>query len=141
MSAGSANTDALFDRELKKYDTLKADVAANVARNEELLAAIGRDAQVNSLPGRSSPLLALQMTVITLIVTKVLWLTQGVGHPLRPVCVARERLSSYICMRCGSPSSRSLKQPSAASTEGRHAMLDQLRFSGRDSLVVWCVVA
>jgi hypothetical protein len=46
MSAGSANTDALFDRELKKYDTLKADVAANVGRNEELLAAISRDAQV-----------------------------------------------------------------------------------------------
>jgi hypothetical protein len=46
MSAGSANTDALFDRELKKYDTLKSDVAANVGRNEELLAAISRDAQV-----------------------------------------------------------------------------------------------
>jgi hypothetical protein len=46
MSAGSANTDALFDRELKKYDTLRADVAANVGRNEELLAAISRDAQV-----------------------------------------------------------------------------------------------
>jgi hypothetical protein len=46
MSAGSANTDALFDRELKKYDTLRADVAANVGRNAELLAAISRDAQV-----------------------------------------------------------------------------------------------
>jgi hypothetical protein len=42
----SANTDALFDRKLKKYDTLTADVAANVGRNAELLAAISRDAQV-----------------------------------------------------------------------------------------------
>ncbi|WIA15140.1 hypothetical protein OEZ85_001828 [Tetradesmus obliquus] len=45
MAAGSANTDALFERELKKYDALKADVAANVGRNAELLAAISRDAQ------------------------------------------------------------------------------------------------
>lgn len=46
MAAGSANTDALFERELKKYDAIKADVARNVARNDELLAAISRDAQV-----------------------------------------------------------------------------------------------
>lgn len=46
MHAGSANTDALFDKELKKYDAIKADVARNVARNEELLAAVSRDAQV-----------------------------------------------------------------------------------------------
>jgi hypothetical protein len=49
MHAGSANTDALFDKELKKYDAIKADVARNVARNEELLAAVSRDAQVSAL--------------------------------------------------------------------------------------------
>jgi hypothetical protein len=49
-AAGSSNTDALFDRELKKYDTLKADVAKNVASNSELLAAIARDAQVCAWP-------------------------------------------------------------------------------------------
>lgn len=43
---GSAATDALFDKELKKYGPLQADVARNVARNEELLAAVSRDAQV-----------------------------------------------------------------------------------------------
>lgn len=43
---GSSNTDALFDKELKKYDALKVDVARNVTRNEELLAAVSRDAQV-----------------------------------------------------------------------------------------------
>lgn len=46
MSAGSSNTDSLFDRELKKYDGIKADVTRNVQRNSELLAAIARDAQV-----------------------------------------------------------------------------------------------
>eukprot|EP00879_Flechtneria_rotunda_P013649 GHRR01014259.1.p1 GENE.GHRR01014259.1~~GHRR01014259.1.p1 ORF type:complete len:727 (+),score=319.48 GHRR01014259.1:344-2524(+) len=45
MAAGSSNTDTLFDRELKKYDEIKADVARNVARNTELLSAITRDAQ------------------------------------------------------------------------------------------------
>lgn len=45
--AGSSNTDALFEREIKKYDAIKADVARNVARNEELLAAVSRDAQVS----------------------------------------------------------------------------------------------
>lgn len=44
--AGNSNTDALFDKELKKYDAIKVDVARNVARNEELLAAVSRDAQV-----------------------------------------------------------------------------------------------
>eukprot|EP00878_Enallax_costatus_P005711 GHUV01005989.1.p1 GENE.GHUV01005989.1~~GHUV01005989.1.p1 ORF type:complete len:726 (+),score=266.47 GHUV01005989.1:1137-3314(+) len=46
MSAGSSNTDALFDRELKKYEGIRADVARNVQRNSELLAAITRDAQM-----------------------------------------------------------------------------------------------
>lgn len=46
MGAGSSSTDALFVKELKKYDAIKDDVARNVARNEELLAAISRDAQV-----------------------------------------------------------------------------------------------
>ena len=41
-----APVDALFDREIKKYDGLKADVARNVTRNDELLAALTRDAQV-----------------------------------------------------------------------------------------------
>jgi len=40
-----APVDALFDREIKKYDGLKADVARNVTRNDELLAALTRDAQ------------------------------------------------------------------------------------------------
>jgi hypothetical protein len=44
--AGSSNTDALFERELKKYEPIQADVARNVSRNEELLAAVSRDAQV-----------------------------------------------------------------------------------------------
>jgi hypothetical protein len=47
-TAGSAATDALFDKELKKYEPLRADVARNVARNEELLAAVSRDSQVGS---------------------------------------------------------------------------------------------
>lgn len=50
VCAGSANTDALFDKELKKYDAIKADVARNVARNEELLAAVSREAQVRHAP-------------------------------------------------------------------------------------------
>ncbi|KAF8060549.1 BRO1 [Scenedesmus sp. PABB004] len=45
MAAGSAATDALFERELAKYGPLRADVDANVARNDELLGAIARDAQ------------------------------------------------------------------------------------------------
>lgn len=46
VAPGSSNTDALFDKELKKYDALKVDVARNTTRNEELLAAVSRDAQV-----------------------------------------------------------------------------------------------
>eukprot|EP00775_Hariotina_reticulata_P008073 gene8073-8268_t len=46
MAAGSSNTDALFERELKKYDPIKADVARNVQRNAELLAALSRDSQM-----------------------------------------------------------------------------------------------
>jgi len=46
MAAGSSNTDALFERELKKYDPIKADVARNVQRNVELLMALSRDSQV-----------------------------------------------------------------------------------------------
>lgn len=44
-----APVDALFDREIQKYGGLKADVARNVARNDELLAALTRDAQVGSM--------------------------------------------------------------------------------------------
>jgi hypothetical protein len=42
-----APVDALFDKEIKKYDGLKADVTRNVTRNDELLGALTRDAQVS----------------------------------------------------------------------------------------------
>lgn len=51
MSSSSGNLDNLFNIEIKKYDGLKADVARNVSRNDELLAAIARDAQVWYGPG------------------------------------------------------------------------------------------
>jgi hypothetical protein len=53
MAAGSSNTDALFERELKKYDPIKADVARNVQRNGELLLALSRDSQVGGWVGGS----------------------------------------------------------------------------------------
>lgn len=50
MACGSGATDALFERELKKYEPLAADVAANATRNQELLSALTRDAQVCAVP-------------------------------------------------------------------------------------------